>query len=473
MNRQSGILLPIFSLPGDYGCGTFGASAYRWIDLLSESGFSLWQLLPLGICDKHNSPYASCSSFSGNPYFIDPDEIFGLGLVSKDELDKQRSDSVFLCDYELLRERRFEFLKTAALRVKDRSNIQEFISKNPRIAASCEFLAKKQLYGSLPHTVRNDMEISPDELFAWQFIQYEFHREWQQLHEYAKKKGVRIIGDIPFYVSLDSYDVFSSPEQFLLDGENIPTEVSGVPPDSFSSDGQLWGTPIYNWKKMETDGYSYWRERLGYMLNMFDGIRIDHFRAISAYWSIPYGAVSAKDGAWKRGPGKKLIDALADIVGDKLIFAENLGVIDDEVSSLLKYSGYYGMAVFQFGFDGEADSPHLPHNYSKDTVAYSGTHDNNTLLGFLLELDARERRRVLDYLGSPSDACEGAISTLMMSVAQSVIFPIQDILGYGADTRINTPGTAFGNWRYRVTEPQLESIDRGRYYYLNKIYSRK
>ncbi len=472
MNRRSGVLLPIFALPGKYGCGSFGSAAYTFIDALAGGGFSYWQVLPFGITDAHNSPYMSYSSFAGNPFFIDLDALVREGLITADEAAAQTVGSPYLCDYAFLTTHRYALLKKAAARVVDRAPILAFLEANPRIAKSCEFLALKEANGNR-HWRDWTLHVPPQaELFSWQFIQYEFHRQWDAVHAYANQKGVRIIGDIPFYVSHDSYDVYASPEQFLLDERKSPTEVAGVPPDYFCEDGQLWGNPIYNWAQMERDGYAWWRDRLGYMLTMFDGVRIDHFRAISAYWTIPAGAKSAKEGHWEKGPGEKLIDAFAPLAEGKLILAENLGMIDADTDALLRYSTYPGMAVFQFGFDGNPLSPHLPHNFDKNLVAYTGTHDNNTLLGFLWELDEDTRAAVMDYLGYPPDAFAATVRALFSSVADLVILPIQDLLGYGADTRINTPGKADGNWQYRVTEAQLEGVDWKKFAHLNKIYAR-
>ena len=472
MTRRSGVLMPIFSLPGEYGCGTFGKNAYKWIDYLSKGGFSCWQVLPFGITDSHNSPYMSYSSFAGNPYFIDPYELLSEGLVTYEEEMSQRVAEVYLCRYDILKEKRYDFLKKASSRVKERTPVLEFLDSNPRIKDTCLFLALKQANSDLHWNEWTENTPDPDDLWAWQFIQYEFHRQWKNLHEYASKKNITIIGDIPFYVSSDSYDVCSSPEQFMLDERKNPSLLAGVPPDYFCQDGQLWGNPIYNWEQMESDGYRWWKERLGYTLSLFDGVRIDHFRAISAYWSIPKGAETAKEGKWEKGPQRKLIDAFADISEDKLILAENLGVIDKETDELLAYSGYPGMAVFQFGFDGNVLSPHLPHNYSENLIAYTGTHDNNTLLGFIMELDESTRNKVLEYLGYPSDGVMATIRTLMMSAAGTVIFPVQDLMGYGADTRINTPGKAKGNWSYRVTDEQLNAIDFETYARMNRMYGR-
>lgn len=471
MKRQSGILLPVSALPGRYGCGTFGVAAYDWIDHLRSGGFSWWQVLPFGVPDDHNSPYMPFSSFAGNPNFIDPDMLYKQGLVTKEELAEQVISDPYLCQFQHLRQTRYRFLKQAALRA-DRSAIENFCSRNPHVAAACHFLALKAANSNTSWRNWTITTPSDEDLLTWQFIQYEFHRQWDLVRDYAAQYGIRIIGDLPFYVSYDSSDVWSTPDQFQLDPKLNPSAVSGVPPDYFSEDGQLWGNPLYNWDKMEEDGFSWWKDRLAYMLRLFDGVRIDHFRAISAYWSIPAGATSAKAGKWVQGPGKALIDAFSSISEGKLILAENLGLIDQETQDLLTYSQYPGMAVFQFGFDGDPNNIHLPHNYTENVVAYTGTHDNNTLLGFLWELDDSARKIALEYVGDPADDCAAIRRTLLMSRAGLVIFPVQDLLGYGADTRINTPGRATGNWAYRITEEQLNKINWRQYRRLNSIYGR-
>ncbi len=473
MKRQSGVLLPVFALPGSYGCGTFGLSAYRWIDHLAEGGFSVWQVLPFGVTDEHNSPYMSYSSFAGNPFFIDPLLLYEQGLVTLEELEQQKISAPYLCNFHALRRTRLAFLANAAKRVTDKSKIQDFCKSHPHIANACRFLALKQANGGRPWREWTVCEPTQDDECTWQFIQYEFHRQWQELHAYAKQKGISVIGDLPFYVSNDSSDIWATPEQFQLDPKQNPAFVSGVPPDYFSKDGQLWGNPLYDWDKMELDGYSWWKNRLAYMLELFDGVRIDHFRAISDYWSVPADAKTAKEGRWCAGPDKKLIDAFAPLAKDKMILAENLGMIDQKTQDLLDYSTYPGMTVFQFGFDGDPCNVHLPHNYTENTVAYTGTHDNNTLLGFLWELDEATRRQVLEYVGNPEDGCSAIRSAMLMSQAGLVIFPVQDLLSYGADTRINTPGRAMGNWAYRITEDQLQQVDWPLYARLNRITRRK
>ena len=461
----------MFSVPGDFGCGVFGKEARRFVDLLAGGGFSLWQVLPIGVADEHNSPYMSYSSFGGNPFFIDPETLFEEGLVTKAELEAQKIADPYLCHYETLREKRYPFLKKAALCLKDRAPVERFLRENPDLEGAARFFATLEANGGRLWQ-EWEKEPSADDLFAWQWIEFEFHRQWQALHAYANARGISILGDLPFYVSINSYDVYRAPKQFQLGEDLKPSFIAGVPPDYFSEEGQKWGNPLYDWKRMEEDGFAYWKARLSYMLSLFDGIRIDHFRAIGNYWSIPADAESAKFGNWEEGPGEKLIEAFRSVSGEKLILAEDLGIIDDRTRELLAMSGYPGMAVFQFGFDGNPLSPHLPHNYRENLAAYTGTHDNNTLLGFWWEIDDGTRKAALDYLGDPKDACAATIRALMMSRAETVIFPVQDLLGYGADTRINTPGRAQGNWQYRLSRDQMESLDCAYYRHLNRIYAR-
>lgn len=472
MERKSGVLLPIFSLPGPYGCGSFSREAKDFIDKISEGGFRLWQVLPFGVTDSYHSPYMSLSSFGGNPYFLSLDTLYEKGLLTKEELLSQRVENPYLCDYDFLEKNRLPILKKAATRVKDRKEIEKFLSKNPLVAKTCLFFALKEKNGGLPWTQWKELIPDEDTLFAWEFIQYEFHTQWEAIHAYANEKGIRIIGDLPFYVSFDSFDLWSSPESFLLDEENVPVKVAGVPPDYFSPDGQMWGNPLYRWDQMEKDGFSLWKERLSYQLSLFDGIRIDHFRALSAYFAIPREAKSAREGEWVKGPGEKFIDAISPFTKEKMILAEDLGTIDQDTKDLLSYSGYPGMAVFQFGFDGNPLSPHLPHNFKENQVAYSGTHDNNTLLGFYFEESEEVRNTAKEYLGGSSDLVKETLRSLFRSKAGCVIFPLQDLLFYGADTRINTPGTAVGNWQCRFTREQILSLDTTLFHRWNRLFAR-
>lgn len=361
------------------------------------------------------------------------------------------------------------------MRVKDRTEIESFINENEYLLKFCEFMARKAANNEKPWFEWTNDDINEDILFMWKFIQYEFFTQWSEIREYANQKGIRIIGDIPIYVSLDSCDVWSNRRQFYLNDDGMPSKVAGVPPDYFSEEGQLWGNPIYNWSEMKNDGYRWWQDRIAQMSEMFDAVRIDHFRGIEAYWAVPGTAVSAKEGKWEKGPGMELIEAIKKAAGNTEIIAEDLGDITPEVYQLVKESGFPGMRVFQFGFLSEEDSSHRPHNYPENCVAYTGTHDNNTLLGYLWELDDSTRARMLEYCGHTGhweSGCRSIIRTMMGSHARLVIMPIQDLLGYGSDTRLNIPGKTDGNWAYRITKEQLDGIDREYFRRLNRIYSR-
>ncbi len=476
MKRASGVLMHVSSLPGEYSIGSFGKEAFDFIDFLHESGFSYWQVLPFCMPDDCNSPYKSYSSFGANPFFIDLPTLFKKGLINSDELEAAKQRSPYLCEYDRLNKERLLLLQKAANRVKNKQKIIDFANKNPQLQKASEFLAIRDELGDIPWQKWGDVTPSADKLFVWQFIQYEFFVQWMTVKCYANEKGIKIIGDIPIYVALDSADVWANPSQFLLDKDGEPKCVAGCPPDYFSEDGQMWGNPIYDWKSMKKDGYAWWCERIQYMLTLFDGVRIDHFRGLESYWSIPANAASAKEGKWIKGPGRSLVDKIREIAGEKLIIAEDLGDITPEVVKLLEYSKFPGMRVFQFAFLGDPASPHLPHNYVDNCIAYTGTHDNNTLLGYVWELDKETRKQALDYCGGYVDdwnkGCENIIRTMLQSHSNTVIFPIQDIFCYGADTRMNTPGTAENNWAYRITKQQLQNIDRERFNSLNKLYSR-
>lgn len=479
MKRTSGVLLHVSSLWGKYGCGGFGKSAREFIDFLSDAGFGIWQVLPFGCVDEYGSPYKSHSSFGGNPFFIDLDELHKKGLLTEEELEKARQSSPYLCEFEKLEKERVALLSLAASRVSanQREEIEKFIISSPYLYKFAQFMALLEKNGGVPWQEWKKKKVDKDTLFAWKFIQYEFSRQWKTVRDYASEKGIKIIGDLPMYVSLDSADVYFDRENFLLDKRGEPTLVAGVPPDDFAKDGQVWGNPIYDWEHLKDNDFGFWIDRLLYNLELFDGVRIDHFRAIEAYFSIPAGEDTAKNGEWCDGPQKALIDKIKEVVGEKIIIAEDLGVITDGVRALVDYSGFATTRVLQFGFPASPDNVYKPHNYPKNCAAYSGTHDNNTLLGYVWEITPEARRELFDYCGYAgedfSKGCEAVIRTILSSHADLVVLPIQDILCYGRDTRMNTPGRADANWRYRVTREQIDSIDREKYKYLNRIFGRE
>ena len=476
MQRKSGVLMHILSLYGDYSIGSFGKAAKEFVDFLTECKFSYWQVLPFCMADDVNSPYQSYSTFAGNPYFVDLEVLKSKGLVTDAELEAQRQQQPYSAEYVKLYHTRLNFLKEVSKRVKYTQDVNNFIDENPYLKQFCEFMALKEANDNKPWAEWENEKYSDETLFMWKFIQYEFFTQWAEIKTYANSKGIKIIGDIPIYVSLDSSDVWANKEQFLLDEKNVPLCVAGVPPDYFCEDGQLWGNPIYNWDAMRKNGYKWWIDRIKHMTNMFDGVRIDHFRGLEAYWAVPYGEKTARNGKWVKGPGMELINKINRVVSDKLIMAEDLGEITPEVEQLVKDSGYPGIRVFQFGFLGDYDNPHMPHNYCNNCVAYTGTHDNNTLLGYLWELDEGNKKRMLEYCNYHSSDWERGYDSILRSMFAScagiVILPIQDLLGYGSDTRLNIPGKADGNWQFRITKEQLQSIDKQKFRHFNELYKR-
>lgn len=476
MKRGSGVLLPVFSLPGDYGCGSFGDEAKSFVDFLVKGGFSYWQVLPFCMVDPCNSPYQSYSAFGGNPYFVDLPTLHRQGLLTGEELASARQKMPYSCEYDRLIRERMPLLRRAASRVQDRCAILNFIAGNRHLEQFCRFMALKSANGGKPWHEWTVQEPQAEEVFAWQFTQYAFFSQWREIKAYANDRGIGIIGDIPIYVSYDSCDVWADRALFQLDRDGRPLCVAGVPPDYFSEDGQLWGNPLYDWNRMAADGFSWWDERIRHMFTLFDGVRIDHFRGFDTYWSVPYGAATAKEGSWIPGPGRALVDVLKTAAEGHFLIAEDLGESSESVDALLQYSGFPGMRVMQFAFESEDDNRHLPHNYPENCIAYTGTHDNNTLLGYVWALDEAHRKTMLEYCGFTEAnwdrGYDSIIRTLFESHAGIVILPVQDLLGFGSDTRYNLPGTDTGNWLFRVTGAQLAGIDSRKYHRLNALYRR-
>lgn len=463
MNRNSGVLMHVSSLPNGYSIGGFGKECKEFIDLLADGGFSLWQVLPFCLPDECNSPYKSFSSFSGNPCFISLPELYEQGLLTRTELQSAAERVPYTCEFDRLGTERFALLCRAAERVVDRAPIEAFLQTRPETEHFCRFMALRAANKSAPWREWQTDAYDEKLYFAWAFVQYEFDREWKEIKAYANRRGVSIVGDLPIYVAYESADVWGAPDLFALDENLRPTAVAGCPPDYFSQDGQLWGNPLYSWSRMKADGFAWWRRRLRHMFEWFDCLRLDHFRGFSSYWSVPASAATAREGKWMRGPGHAFVDMLKEEAQGRFVIAEDLGEQTPDVPRLLAYSGLPGMRVFQFGFAGDPASQDMPCFYPHNCVAYSGTHDNNTLLGYIWELDPSERARMLAYLGCEGatweEAVRVAVRTLYASAADTVIFPMQDLLGFGADTRMNRPGMAHGNWAFRFTADQLRALD--------------
>ncbi len=496
-NRSSGVLLPVFSLPSPFGCGDFGAGAYEFIDLLKECGFHYWQVLPFTRTDECNSPYKSDSAFAGNLYFIDLQGLFEMGLLTESELAAQKGLPDWTVSYDLLAKTRKKVLKTAFSRCdqKLRQDIGKFVESNPWLQEYALYMAIKDERGTdwmdwedkalkehEPHAVAAAKQQYAEQREFYYFTQYIFWMQWQKVREYAHQNEVYIIGDMPIYVSFESCDVWSKRELFDLDEKGYPQNVAGVPPDYFSPTGQKWGNPLYNWARMREDGYQWWKERLGHTLELFDMVRIDHFRAFSAYWAVPAADENALGGRWIAGEGMRFLNEIYQCIPKESIIAEDLGVQDKELTQLLKDSGLPGMRVMQFGFLDDNDDMHLPHNYPHNMVAYTGTHDNKPLLAYLWELTPERRQYCLDYCGftgedfksggSHNPAIRSLITTLWKTHAKLVIAPIQDLCGFGGDTTTNRPGTDKDNWLFRMTPQAVASIDRNYLKTLNTLYKR-
>lgn len=470
MERSSGILMPMSSLPSNYGIGTMGKCAYEFADFLKAAGQKYWQLLPLCPTSCGNSPYSSFSTFAGNPYYIDLDLLIKDKLLTDDEVKSINwGRNVQKTDYERISEGRPGVLRLAFSRGRKKyaAAVKAFREENSRwLENYALFMAFKEHFGPMSWTEWPDEDIRlhksaavekysgllKDEIEFHIFIQFLFFRQWNALRDYVHKKGIKFIGDVPIYVSLDSADVWSEPQFFLLDEKNVPVEVAGVPPDYFNEDGQLWGNPLFDWDAMKADGYGWWIRRIDGARKLYDVIRIDHFRGFDSYWAVPYGAETAKNGCWKPGPGMGLVGVLTSWFYGLRFIAEDLGCYTPGVQKLLENSGLPGMKVLQFAFDAKSESSHLPHNADKNSVCFVGTHDNNTVKGWLKEVKKADRDYAARYMHITDDEgwCWGFIRTGMASASELFVVQMQDVLELGGECRMNVPGVPDGNWRWRM-----------------------
>ena len=466
--RKSGVLLSVSSLPSQYGIGCFDEAAYKFVDDLVEAKQTYWQILPLGITGYGDSPYQSFSTFAGNPYFISLDEFVKCGYLKEEDLPEADINSDYV-DYSYLYENRYALLKKAYenSHITDNEDFKAYCKDNAWwLEDYALFMAIKASYDNqgwenwpLELRLRNDASLTEkrnelsDDINYHKFLQYYVWKQWYALKDYANSKGVEIIGDIPIYVAYDSSDVWGQPELFQLDPEVKPTAVAGVPPDGFSADGQLWGNPLYDWKKHKETGYAWWIQRIAYCKKAYDVVRIDHFRGFDEYFSIPYGDTTARNGHWEKGPGYDLFKTVEESLGKLNVIAEDLGYLTDTVKQMVADCGYPGMKVFEFAFDSRdssGTSNYLPHNYTENSVVYTGTHDNETMIGWLKNILPEERQMLKDYLHYDGDddavLVDMSIDCIMASVSDKCIVPMQDYLKLDNTARMNKPNT----WMWRL-----------------------
>lgn len=488
--RSSGILLPIFSLPSPYGIGGFSKEAYTWIDQLKEAKQSYWQILPLGPTGYGDSPYQSFSAFAGNPYFVDLESLAKEGLLNENELEEAKighyEGSI---RYDFLYETRFKILRSAFQRQGMTQEILDFVKEEASwLEDYALFMAiKDELKGlswlewpkDLKMREKSALEAAKErlqeEIHFWQWVQYHFHCQWLALKSYANQEGIKIIGDMPIYVAMDSADTWQNPKMFWFDEDLKPIKVAGCPPDSFSADGQLWGNPLYRWDVQAKDGYHWWIRRIKHSYRLYDSVRIDHFRAFDEYYAISAEEKTAVNGNWEIGPGISLFDAIKEAFGELEIIAEDLGFLTPSVIQLRKMAGFPGMKILIFGFDSDMKNDYLPFRYSKDGVAYTGTHDNQTLASWYQDSPEYVKAKVKDYynLWDREDlVCETMIRSVLQSVCHLAIIPLQDYLHLDDAARINEPSTLGNNWQWRLMPEQVSKADLGHIAYLTYISGR-
>lgn len=490
--RQSGILMPISSLPGNYGIGDFGSEAYGFVDFLVESRQKNWQILPLGVTGYGDSPYQCISSFAGNPYFIDLDELIDKGYLTKEEVQKQDlGENRERIDYGKLYNGKYILLRKAYEVAKKQlwNDLTSFYKDNlDWLREFALFMTIKEIQGKKPwqkwdpeykdyngNSVAEVEEAQKEEFFFWVFTQYLFLGQWIKLKSYANKKGIRIIGDLPIYVSADSSDLWANPHLFKLDKNFVPLVVAGVPPDYFTATGQLWGNPVYDWEAVDRNGYDFWIRRTTHSFRLYDTLRIDHFRGFESYWEVPAGAKNAVNGKWVKGPGIRLFKEIREQLGDLDIIAEDLGFMTEDVVRLIRETGFPGMKILQFAFDPEGDSDYLPHNNERNSVIYTGTHDNKTVRDWIETAPKKEKEFAVEYL-KLDDVKEGynwgLIRGAWCSPAYLAIAQIQDFLDLGKDSRMNEPATLGDNWTWRIRKDLINKKLSSKIAKLTRIYRR-
>lgn len=529
--RNAGILMPVSSLPSPYGIGTFGRDAYDFVTFVKECNHKYWQVLPLGPTTYGDSPYQSYSAFAGNPYFVDLDMLIEAGFLLKSEVisrdwgdgivpvnvseddavngrfgtyrDGNIGDERYV-SYEKIYNNRFDILRIAYNRFKAAcaeskktlakglplyKQFDNFVKDNADwLEDYALFMALKSHFNNVswgewetdikfrkPEAMSRYEEQLSDDIGYWKFIQFEFYLQWNALKLYANSNGIEIIGDIPIYMGYDSVDVWANQGEFQLDENLTPIKVAGVPPDAFSDAGQKWGNPLYDYDKMEANGFSWWRKRMAASAKLYDVIRIDHFIGIVKYYTIPADMPDARQGEYRQGPGQKLLDVINESIGDKKIIAEDLGVEVPEVAKILKENGYPGMKVLEFAFGGDRKNPHLPYNYTQNLVCYGGTHDNETLLGFFEDRGDWELGYAYDYLDTRDKGrmVDQVFRAAYSSVAVLTVFAVQDILKLGNWARMNLPSSMGNNWKWRMQKGQLGQHELECMRYLASVFDRE
>ena len=475
--RKSGILMPIFSLPSPYGIGTLGEEARRFADFLSEAGQACWQILPVGPTSYGDSPYQSFSSFAGNPYFIDLDELEREGLLEREEYQSIHwGSSPERVDYSLMYSSRYPVLRKACSRLLSHRppDFEDFCREQGYwLEDYALFMALKDCHGGAPwFQWPEELRLRRPEVLSavgeelkgetdfWKGIQYLFFRQWRAFKGYVNRLGISVIGDLPIYAAGDSADVWASPEQFQLDQNGLPTEVAGCPPDGFSASGQLWGNPLFNWERMEREGFSWWIRRLAFQLRLYDVLRIDHFRGFDSYYAIPYGDRDARRGRWRPGPGIAFFQAVKRELRNPELIAEDLGFLTPSVHRLLEESGFPGMKVLEFAFDSrDENSRYLPYTYPASCTAYVGTHDNDTAQGWMRTAPEKDVEWAKAYLrlNEAEGYHWGMMRSLWASAAGLTVVQLQDLLGLGSEARINTPSTLGGSWQWRTLPGSFDS----------------
>jgi len=493
--RRSGILLPISSIPSEYGIGAFSKEAYEFVDFLKDAGQKLWQILPLGQTGYGDSPYQSFSTFAGNPYFIDLVTLIEEGYLTKADCDKcDFGTNPEYVDYEKVYLSRYKVLEKAyecALSdgIENDKEYKKFVKDNAYwLDDYALYMAVKVSFDNVcwiewdedirlrkPEAIESYTKKFAYEIGFYKFQQYLFQKQWFKLKKYANKNGVEIVGDIPIYVAFDSADTWANPKLFQLDENNMPIGVAGCPPDAFCETGQLWGNPLYDWDYHKKTKYEWWMQRIGYCYELYDIVRIDHFRGFDEYWFVPYGDETAINGHWTKGPGYDLFKTMKETLGEKAVIAEDLGFLTDTVIELVNRTGFPGMKILEFAFGTDATNEYLPHNLeTRNCIIYTGTHDNETIVGWYENADEESKKFASDYLNikEGDEVHFKFITAAASSIADTMVIPMQDYLGLGNEARINTPSTLGGNWEWRLKKGALTKELAKKIYTLTKTYGR-